>query len=54
VAAGLAAKPAFMTVTIACHQALAEALPDARDEPAAGTACLAILKCLHIENGDRM
>ena len=54
VAAGLAAKPAFMTVTIACHQALAEALPDARDEPAAGTACLAILKCLHVENGDRM
>ena len=54
VAAGLVAKPAFMTVTITCHQALAEALPDAHDEPAAESACLAILRSLHVENGDRM
>jgi len=54
VAAGLVAKPAFMTVTIASHQALSEALPDAPDEPAAATACLALLRRLHVENGDRM
>ncbi|MBR0829718.1 hypothetical protein JQ596_29715 [Bradyrhizobium manausense] len=54
VAAGLVTKPGFMTVTIANPLALSAALTAPADEDAAASACLAMLRVLHVENGDRM
>lgn len=54
VAAGLVAKPGFITVTIANVQALSAAVSNALEVGAATSACLAMLRAFHVENGDRM
>lgn len=54
VAAGLVTKPGFMTVTVASPSDLSAALTATTDEDAAASACLAMLRALHVENGDRM
>ena len=52
VAAGLVAKPGFMTVTIASPGDLSAAL--AIGDRDVASACLATFRGLHVENGDRM
>ena len=54
VAAGLVAKPGFITVTIANVQALSTAVSSALEGGAATSACFAMLRAFHVENGDRM
>jgi hypothetical protein len=57
VVAGLVARPAFMTVSIASPEILSVALSRegvAADAQAVQTACLVALEALHVENGDRM
>lgn len=53
VAAGLVAKPGFMTVTITSPSDLSAAMATSADEDVA-SACLTSFRTLHVENGDRI